>query len=194
MHYHSLLAYLTGIALTIPLSTRQATLHACLTSTHAFFSFLFSVPVIDWYKFTYISWAQTRHNIILLQRLSSFESPDWDLSHVREILDLSLIIQNVINQVEKIQSWSTEDGDGQGGGFISRLLPKMREYKEAFENRRASILGEEVTPSGLPPPLTMDDLTFGQLDDMFWQEIVAEWNWLSPDNLAMTRDTETNNL
>src|SRR5438270_11689345 len=102
MHYHSLLAYLTETALSIPLSTRQATLHACLTSTHAFFSFMFSIPTVDYYRLTYISWSQMRHALVVLYKLSSFESPDWNPSHVREILDLSIIIQNIVSRFESI--------------------------------------------------------------------------------------------
>lgn len=176
MHYHSLLTYLTETALSIPLSTRQATLHACLTSTHAFFSFLFSIPLVDYYKLTYVTWSQMRHILVVLYRLSSFESPDWDLSHVRNILDLSTIIQNIISQFEKIQWWSNRNGD-QGEGILSRFIPRLKEYKEAFERKRAIILGETDTPSTETSPLPMDDLMFGQLDDAFWQEILADWNW-----------------
>jgi hypothetical protein len=182
MHYHSLLTYLTETALSIPLSTRQATLHACLTSTHAFFSFLFSIPLVDYYKMTYASWSQMRHILVVLYKLSSFESPDWHPTHVREILDLSIIMQNIISQFEKIQWWSSKNGDGQGDGFLFRLIPKLREYKEAFERKRAIILGEAGPPSTELSPLPMDDLMFGQLDDRFWQEILADWNWLPPAN------------
>jgi hypothetical protein len=81
-----------------------------------------------------------RHILVVLFKLSSFDSPDWDPSHVREILDLSIIIQNIISQFEKIQWWSSRNGDGQGDGFLFRLIPKLREYKEAFELKRAFIL------------------------------------------------------
>ena len=180
MHYHGVLSYLTETALTFPLSTRQATLHACLTSTHAFFSFLFSIPLVDWYKITYISWCQVRYILTVLFKLSNFESPDWDLTHVREILDLSLIIENVISQLETVQIWASRNGNGQGDGFLFRLLPRLREYKDAFERKRALILGDGSTPSYGPTPIPMNDLMFGQLDDAFWQEIVNDWNLLPP--------------
>lgn len=182
MHYHSVLTYLTENALTFPLSTRQATLHACLTSTHAFCSFLFSIPLVDWYKITYVSWSQMRHILVVLYKLSNFESPDWDPSHVREILDLSLIIDNIVLQLEKVQIWASRSGDGRGDGFLFRLIPKLREYKEAFERKRAIILGENKTPSAGPTPIPLNDLMFGQLDDAFWQEIVNDWNLLPPVN------------
>ena len=182
MHFHSLLAYLTETALSIPLSTRQATLHACLTSTHAFFSFLFSIPLDDYYRITYITWSQMRHIVEVLYKLSSFESTDWDPSHVREILDLSIVIQNIISQFEKLELWAKINRNGQGDGVLSRLIPKLKEYKEAFELKRAVILGEAGPPSTELSPLPLDDLMFGQLDENFWQEVMASWNWQPPLN------------
>jgi hypothetical protein len=182
MHYYSLLAYLTEIALSIPLQSRQATLHACLTSTHAFFSFLFSIPLTDYYKLTYISWSQMRHILIVLYKLSSFESHDWDPSHVRGVLDLSIILDNIVSQFEQIQAWANRNGDDNYDEFLYRVIPKMREYKEAFERKRAVILGKPI-PISLPniePQIPLDDLTFGQLDEAFWQEIVADWNLSRP--------------
>jgi hypothetical protein len=41
--------------------------------------------------------------MVVLFELSNFESPDWDPSHVRGVLDLSLIIDNMVSQFEKIQ-------------------------------------------------------------------------------------------
>ena len=89
MHYHSVLSHLTETALTFPLLTRQATLHACLISTHAFFSFLSSIPLVDWFKITYVSWSQMRYILAVFYKSSNFESPDWSPSHVLDILDLS---------------------------------------------------------------------------------------------------------
>jgi hypothetical protein len=183
MHYHCVLAYLTETALTFPLSTRQATLHACLTSTHAFCSFLFSIPLVDWYKITYVSWSQMRHVLIVLYKLSNFESPDWDLSHVRRILDLSVVLENIVSQLEKVQIMASRSGDGQGDGLLFRFIPALRQYKEAFEQKRAIVLGENRTPSAGPtPPIPLENLMFGQLDDAFWQEIVNDWNLLPPIN------------
>jgi hypothetical protein len=140
---------------------------------------LFSIPLVDWYKVTYVSWSQMRLILVVLYKLSNFESPDWNPSHVREILDLSIVIENIVSQLEKVQLWASRTGDGQGDGFLFILIPRLREYKETFERKRAIILGEQKIPN-VTTPIAMDDLMFGQLDDAFWQEIVAGWDLLQP--------------
>jgi hypothetical protein len=134
---------------------------------------------MDYYKLTYATWSQMRHILVVLYKLSCFESADWDPTHVREILDLSTILQNIISQFERIQQWSSRNG-GKGDEFLSRSVPKMLEYKEAFERKRAIILGEAGPPSTEVTPLPLEDLNFGQLDAQFWQEIMAEPNWIVP--------------
>ena len=87
----------------------------------------------------------------------------------------------MITQLERVQAWASQNGDIQGDGFVSKLVPRLRQYKEAFEMKRATILGEAGTLNmELAPQIPMDDLMFGQLDETFWQEIVADWNWLPP--------------
>ena len=94
-------------------------------------------------------------------------------------MDLSIIIDNVVSQLEQVQVWASRAGDSHGDGFLFKLIPRLREYKEAFERKRAVILGQQKTPS-VETPIAMDDLMFGQLDDAFWQEIVAGWDLLPP--------------
>lgn len=173
MHYHSLLAYLTETALSIPLPSRHATLRACLTSTQAFLSFLFCIPLVDYYKFTYVSWAQLFHILVVLFKLSSFDGPDWDLTHVRGVVDLSQILDNVISRFQEIQTSTNADG------LLVTIIPRLMQYKEAFEKKRATLMGGPaiMSQSELETPLHMnlDDLMFGELDEGFWQEIMADW-------------------
>lgn len=180
MHYHSLLAYLTELALSIPFPSRQATLQACLTATHSFFTIMFSVPLTDYYKLTYFSWMQVRNIIVVLCKLSSFESPDWDPSHVRGVLDLSLILDNMISQFEKIQVWRIKQGQGTSDVFLERFIPRLKQYREAFQRKSQSLLGDPNALSQLSiEPMShipMDDLQFGQLDEAFWGELVFDWN------------------
>jgi len=174
MHYHSLLAYLTETALSVPLPSRHAILRACLTSTQAFLSFLFCVPIADYYKFTYVSWAQLFHILVVLFKLSSFESPDWDLTHVRGVMDLSQILDKIISRFQEIQTSTNADG------LLVTVIPKLMQYREAFEKKRATLMsGHAITPQSeleIPLHMSLDDLMFGQLDDGFWQEIMANWD------------------
>jgi hypothetical protein len=185
MHYHSLLAYLTETALAIPLPSRHATLHACLTSTQSFLSFMFYVPLVDYYKFTYVSWAQMMHILVVLYKLSNFESPDWDLTHVRGVADLSQVLDNLIARFQQLMAWM------KGDELLSIAVPRLQQYREAFEKKRASLIGSPATSSSATvlqseplPHMELDDLMFGQLTEGFWQEITADWYPISGEDFA----------
>jgi hypothetical protein len=113
-------------------------------------------------------------------KLSNFERPDWDPSHIRQILDLSLIFENIVSQLEQIQAWQSESGNGEGHGLFIKMIPALRQYKQAFENRRAATLNVKSPPSMEMSPITMDDLSFGLFNEAFWLEMMANWNSLPP--------------
>ena len=182
MHYHSILIYLTETALAIPLASRQATLHACLSSTHAFLAVLFSVPIIEYYKFTYVSWIQLSHTLGVLSKLSSFESSDWDPSHVQGVLDLSVVLDGLIDRFESLRTVRSVNGVQKEDDTLSRIIPRFREFKEAFERRRGQLIYGHTPTSQELVELSADfdmgdwkEVTFDEPDEAFWQEIMGDW-------------------
>lgn len=151
MHYHSVLASLTETALFSPLPSRSATLHTCLISTHAFLSSLFSVPTLEYYRFSYVSWMQLLHVLGVLSKLSRFESDDWDLSHVRGVLDLGLVLEGLIGKFRELEGVTSNSNGGGGGGgglggddgpkngLFERVIPRFELYKREFEEKREAL-------------------------------------------------------
>jgi len=150
MHYHSILVYLTETALYTPsLPSRQAILHACLTSIISFFSVLFSFPVAEYYKFPYLSWVQVNHSLTALSKLSLFTSDDWDLSHVGRMMDLSLVLDGILSRFNEVillrremagVGSNSDSGVERGGSLFSKVIPKFQQQKAVFEIRRAEIM------------------------------------------------------
>ncbi|MCJ1382984.1 hypothetical protein MMC17_006097 [Xylographa soralifera] len=183
MHYHSALIYLTETALSIPFPSRQATLQACLASVHGFLYSLFSVPTFEYSKFTYISWLQLYRAILVLSKLSSFESDGWDPSHVRGVVDLSLILDGIIGRFEELQAvLETRGQPVNDDALIPRVIPKLRQYKEGFERKSVALMGNDPMASqkAAEQPAQndaedMSDVMFYQLDEAFWEEISGDW-------------------
>lgn len=149
MHYHCILVYLTETALYSPtLPSRVATLHACLTSIISFFSALFSVPTLDYYKCIYPIWIQMMYSLGVLSKLSLFESNDWDLSHVGRMFDLSIVLEGMIGRLGEVMimrrqmagaqnvEFSSEENDD---GLVGKVIPQFRKHQETFEKRRQEI-------------------------------------------------------
>ena len=183
MHYHSVLIVLTETALSIPVPSRQATLYACLTSAHGFLYSLFSVPSFEYSKFTYISWLQLYRTIIVLSKLSSFESDDWDPRHVRGVLDLSHILDGIIVRFEEVKATlETRGQQVNDDSVITRIIPRFRQYKECFERKSVALMSENPMTSRTAaerPAQTdaedLSDLMLYQLDEAFWEEIIGDW-------------------
>jgi len=187
MHYHSILTYLTETALLIPFPSRQATLHACLASTQSFLSVLFSIPTKQYFKFTYVTWAQMMHTLGVLSKLFHFDSPDWDFTHVQGVVDLSLVLGGLIGKFEVLQAAGVNQD-----GLFARIIPRFRQFKEAFEEKRAVLVSAQMALSQamvepLPPAISQMDMgdgfggvMFTPLDETFWQEIMADLGPVQP--------------
>jgi hypothetical protein len=179
MHYYAMLTYLTETSLFIPIPSRHATLQACLSSVQGWIYTLFSVPLLRYYKFTYTHWVQFLYVISALGKLSNFDSDDWDVSHVRSVIDLSLALDRMIDQFEALHIITTGGGSKSGQNILlSRAMVMLRRYKEDFEKKRNELLARREamtqTVAELTPPDYVGELMFNQLDNMFWQEIFLD--------------------
>ncbi|TAQ89435.1 hypothetical protein B7494_g2208 [Chlorociboria aeruginascens] len=177
IQYHSVLTFLTETALFIPLPSRSATLHACLTATQATLSSLFSVPVYEYHKLSYGSWLQIFHTLGTLSNLSSFESDDWDPSHARRVVDLSLVLDNIIIRFGELNAAK----GGKENTIYTKVVERLTEYKESFGRKRIELLSG-ITQAPLNNSDTHIDLTgsggasINELDDAFFEEIMANWD------------------
>lgn len=178
MHYHSTLIFLNEMALRVPVTTRQAALYTCLTSIQAFLSLLGSIRTEESFKFTYCYWTQLTHILIVLGKVSCFECEEWDLRHVREVLDLSVVLEGFIARFEITLATR---GDSE---LYRRIIPKFKQYKDVFERKRASVLREDefMTPQWPQmqgqqhsQPEVGHYSNMMQLDEAFWQELMGDW-------------------
>ncbi|RDW82404.1 hypothetical protein BP6252_03516 [Coleophoma cylindrospora] len=174
MHYHSTLIFLNEMALRVPVASRQAALHTCLTSIQAFLSLLGSIRTEESFKFTYCYWTQLTHILIVLGKVSCFECEEWDLRYVREVLDLSFVLEGFIARFEITLATR---GDSE---LYRRIIPKFKQYKEVFERKRASVMREDdfmasnwqQTQHHQPTQAEDNDPI---PDEAFWQELMGDW-------------------
>ena len=100
-------------------------------------------------------------------------------------MDLSQILDNIISRFQQLMAWN------KGDGLLSAVVPRLQEYRQAFERKRASLAGSPATSSSSTeleleplPQMELDDLMFGQLDEGFWQEIMSDWDPISGQQFA----------
>lgn len=118
----------------------------------------------------------------MLSKLTLFEHDCWDISYVRQTLDLSEVLQHLAERFE--EAGNGFDGDPvskQHNDAFSRLARKIRRIKAWFDGRQAGEPGQEFTQvvgSGEAMVVTeggMVGMQFDLLDEAFWQDLMNDW-------------------
>jgi len=83
---------------------RIESLYSVLEATKKWFEIYFIFPPAHYIRFSVWVSTQLAHCIVLLYRLSTFDHPGWDRSLVRETCNLSVVINDVINNMIQVKA------------------------------------------------------------------------------------------
>ncbi|WPG98008.1 Hypothetical protein R9X50_00079200 [Acrodontium crateriforme] len=84
-------------------SQRLAFLRNCLSSVKAVFGIWFSLQVSEFFDFSYPTQIHLGHAIIILCRLSTLNTPGWDLEETRAIIDFAGVIDDLQASLERLK-------------------------------------------------------------------------------------------
>ena len=70
-----------------------------------FFETFFAIPESKYTCFSLATCAQLTHSLIVLQLLSNFEHPDWNLVYARETIDFMEVMDKMIGMFSKLDGW-----------------------------------------------------------------------------------------
>ncbi|KAF7916578.1 uncharacterized protein EAE98_010587 [Botrytis deweyae] len=87
----------------MPDSQRLESLCICFQSVKSWFELYFSTPCRDHTSFSFPIYTHMAHCMVALYRLSVFEDPQWDVQLVRQQLDLSLVLDQIIKIWENVK-------------------------------------------------------------------------------------------
>jgi hypothetical protein len=100
--------YEIGLSKAQPLNTahsrdfyRFEILYTCLESVGKLFETFLAIPAASYWSFSLIHFSQLAFALNLLQRLSIFEDPTWDLQYVAEKVNFLHIIDRSSSQMEE---------------------------------------------------------------------------------------------
>jgi len=82
---------------------RLESLCICFQSVKSWFNLYFSLPCRDHTSFVFPIYTHLAHCMVALYRLSVFEDPQWDVSLVRQQLDLSLVLDRIVKTWEDVR-------------------------------------------------------------------------------------------
>ena len=105
---------------------RLELLYACLQSNKMFFETFFAIPENKYVSFSLATWTQLTHSIFVLQLLSNFDHPDWNLAYVRETIDFMAVLDSMIERFNKVE-----------GRIFAHTATKMASIKAHIQEKMA---------------------------------------------------------
>ena len=137
---------------------RLELLYACLRSTKLFFETFLDIPPNKYPCISLATWTQITHSILVLQSLSMFEHPDWDLASVRREIDFMTVLDKFIERINKVEGQIYGRAAAKMASFKARLEEKMA----ADAARRNSLIGgNAILGSTWEPVDFLDEAWFG---------------------------------
>jgi hypothetical protein len=168
---------------------RLKLLHNCLTSTKYYLDAFLLISIDSLFSSTFIEWAQLSYALIILSTHSLIKDPAWDLDHVRRVVDLSQVLEQVVKRLRYVVSLEGVERSGEADGFqrMARLMERMRawfEKKRRGEDQDVSpmqcmdVAGDEVEAQCVDP--LREDVVNGveTVDELFWEQIMGDWGEL----------------
>jgi hypothetical protein len=119
---------------------RLEILYACLESVGNFFESFLEIPPASYWNFSIVHFAQLGYALSMLQRLSIFEDPTWDLHYVAEKVNLLRVVDQLCNRMgEAVRYGGTESSDASESiSSFERTATKLRKLRAMFEAQMAS--------------------------------------------------------
>ncbi|KAM5376864.1 hypothetical protein ACJZ2D_005351 [Fusarium nematophilum] len=168
LYHHYLIARLYEPAVVVadhpgegvsPSMYRSLCLRNALAAVQSFFDLVLSSPGEGFLRRSIITVDQAAFVMVLSARLLLIDAPDWDVQLARQTLDLSTILDRILERMDEMQAlrvraietFACEAGDDgllgeSGGGNVAELAQKTRWLKGWFEARLQGRRGEEIAP------------------------------------------------
>ena len=173
MHYYHAEERLYGVGLSRNLVAgdlsghsfdRLEVLYDCLRSTRRFFETFFCIPESEYACFSTAIWIQISHSLHVLQSLSTFDHPDWDLASVRQEIDFVKVLGQVIERGNKVE-----------GQIFIKATTRMAMVKAYFQEQMAVAGGgsrlDELVGQDADMGQTWEPLDF--LDEQFFGDLLG---------------------
>ncbi|KAL9135880.1 MAG: hypothetical protein Q9175_002922 [Cornicularia normoerica] len=145
----------------VPIITNHSSLKqlkrlcACVESAKSWFEVFSTVPPLDYIGFPFSIFSQLVHCLATLYRLSTLNDPAWDKNGVKETADLLLILDQVINSMERVATLAGLDNNGSiEGDVFSRTAKKFRSIRLQW---KANLGPDDLMVSTIPTPLNANE-------------------------------------
>ena len=142
---------------------RFESLWACLQAAKNWFDLFLKFPPILYIGFSMLTYTELAHCFVAVCRISTFDHPEWDLKLVRDSIDLSAILHQVVTNFVAVKATARLDPDSREDNDVfsatSRRIKAIRDWWDA------KITAESVDSGHLNLEETIGDM---DLSDDIW--------------------------
>lgn len=160
-------------------------LYACLLACQAFFDVYLKLPPRTFFSFSIVNFGQMAHALTVYFKLSVLEAPSWDLQHIRETADISLLLEQLAGRFDEASRTIDSRKEMGGTDAFSRCVRRLRWVKSRYDKKINTESGPEG-PRELMNASQMGGFEMGDhfdfLDDTYWQEIMGGWDAMPWDD------------
>lgn len=155
-------------------------LSACLVACQSYFDIFLALPPDSYFSLPMSTFGQMAFALALYFKLSLLEAPGWDLQHMRQESDISLLPDHLARRFEDASRTIDPKGQMKGTDGFSRCAQRFRQIK-CWYNRKLTTgsgaeLSQELMNASRMAGFEIGDQC-GFLEDTSWQEIMQGW-WL----------------
>jgi hypothetical protein len=180
-----MILYEIGLSKTLPPNAAHSSdfprleiLYACLESVRNFFEQFLEIPPTTYWNLSVVHFTHLSIGIGMLQRLSIFEDPAWDLQYVRGKVNFVHIMNQVCDRFgEAFQSGGTEAANAvENINVFVRTEDRLRKLSAVFETQMAPIQSGSDQSGNLNPSELMDLESMVGFWESDWLDIMST-NW-----------------
>jgi hypothetical protein len=163
-------------------SQRIDMLYACLLSTKSLLDVIIAQPLSSYFGFSVTNLAEMGHACSTLFKLSLVEQAGWDLTHVRQTVNLVAYFDQLISNfeeagatIDRAQRSPSKESFPTG---CSRAMGRVKGWYEAKLALDLETQGHQNPTSVTGVDDMMNWNGFDYLDDSYWQEIMADMTFM----------------
>ena len=153
-------------------------LYACLVACQSYSDLVLALPPDSFFSLPMTHFAQMTLGLALFFKLSLLEAPGWDLEHVRQKFDVSLLPDRLAGQFEEASRTIDPKHQINGTDAFSRCAQRFRQIKRWYNMKLMTESGPELSQE-LVNASRMEGFDVGDqcdfLEEPYWQEIMRGW-------------------
>lgn len=156
-------------------------LFACQQAVKYFFEKIVTVPVTEYHCMPIHCMMQLTWNMGVLQMLSTFDHPEWNLAWMRESLSFSEVLQHLVDRLSKVKEALNFDPDTtEGLDMFSQSAKRLAWIKTFIDTGTIGRAQPHDTRDPDPAPSDMLDLPSGgefmeYMDDAWMRDLLGSW-------------------